>query len=174
MSAMPDEPGDHDEVSRLAGLRQQAAAAYDAIMAADGALRALAGRRVEAERSLRAAWHRYRTAARALEAHAKAKPGLRALAATGFASRRAWRGRRTLLAGAVRDHVVAVEAARRAVAAVQAEFIATVQARAVEVAALRRLTAECAAALAAIAGERDPAGGRQADGEAGSPPAAPA
>jgi mycofactocin system creatininase family protein len=174
MSAMPDEPGDRGELSRLADLRQQAGAVYDAIAAADSALRALAGRRVAAERSLRVAWGRYRLAARALEAHAQAKPGPRALAATGFAAGREWRGRRELLAGAVRDHLASVEAARRAVAAVQAEFAATMQARAVEVAALRRLTAECAAALAATAGERDQASGRQAGVDAGSPPAAPA
>lgn len=148
-------------VSRLAALREEAAAAYDEITAADGALRALAGKRVEAERSLRAAWHRYRAVASALEAHAKAKPGLRASLATRFSARRVWHERQALLAGAVRDYAAPVEAARQAVAAVQAEFAGAVQARADAVAALRRLTVECAAALDAI-DRGDPAG--EADG----------
>lgn len=148
-------------VSRLASLRREAAAVYDAITAADDTLIDLAGQRVAAERSLHAAWRRYRMAANALEAHAQSRPGLRALLATRFAAGREWRGRQALLADAARDHAAPVAAARQAVAAVQAQFAATVQTRAEAVTALRRLTVECAA-------ERNAAGRDSVAGEADS------
>ncbi len=60
---------------RLAALRDEAAAAYDAIIAADADLRVLAARRVAAERVLRHDAARGEAAARALSAHDRARPG---------------------------------------------------------------------------------------------------
>jgi hypothetical protein len=142
-------------LSRLPVLRRDAGIAYDAITAAEGTLRALADQRVDAERSLRAAWYRHAAAAKALDAHARAAPGLRALLATRFGARREWRDRQALLENALRDHAVPVDAAQRAVAEIQAQFAATVRERAEAAAALRRLTVECAAAQEAIARGRE-------------------
>ena len=64
--------------ARLTDLRRDAATAYAAITATEDTLRALAAQRVAAERSLRVAWLRHQAAARALDAHARARPGLRA------------------------------------------------------------------------------------------------
>ena len=163
-------------IQRLPCLRRDAATAYASITAAEETLRALAGQRVAAERSLRAAWHQYGSVMKALDAHARGKPGLRASLATGFGAGREWRARQAVLDGALRDHGAPVEAAQRAIAEVQAQFAAAVHARADAAATLRRLTAECAAAQEAIArghqrwGEHFPSGpeffGAPADGDA--------
>jgi hypothetical protein len=147
-------------IQRLPCLRRDAATAYASITAAEETLRALAGQRVDAERSLRAAWHRYGSALKALDAHARAKPGVRASLATGFGAGREWRARQAVLDGALRDHGAPVEAAQRAIADVQAQFAAAVRARADAAATLRRLTAECAAAQEAIARRRQRRGTR--------------
>ena len=114
-------------IQRLPCLRRDAATAYASITAAEHALRALAGQRVAAERSLRAAWHQYGSVMKAVDAHARAKPGLRASLATGFGAGREWRARRAVLDGALRDHGAPVEAAQRAIAEVQAQFAAAVR-----------------------------------------------
>jgi hypothetical protein len=182
MSAACDESEGQDSpagaaAARLFGLRREAAAAFDAIRAADATLRALADRRVAAERSLTAAWLRHRTVASALEAHAQAKPGVRALLATGFAARREWRSRQTLLADAARELVVPVDTARQARTTAQADFAAALQVRAEAVAALRRLTTECIeCATASEATGEDPLpseAGNAAESTAPGAPTAP-
>jgi hypothetical protein len=151
-------------IQRLPCLRRDAATAYASITAAEETLRALAGQRVAAERSLRAAWDRHASVMKALDAHARAKPGLRASLATRFGAGREWRARRAVLDDALRDHGAPVEAAQRAIAEAQAQFATAVHARADAAATLRRLTAECAAAQEAIArgrqrwGEHFPSG----------------
>ena len=142
-------------ISRLPVLRHDAGTAYDAITTADDTLRALAGERVAAERSLRAAWSRYGVLVKARDAHTQMKPGLPALVAARFGASREWRARQVELDDALRDCAVPVDAAQRAVTKLQARFAATVQARADAVATLRRLTAECAVAQEAIARARE-------------------
>jgi hypothetical protein len=163
-------------LSRLPGLRRDAATAYASITAAEDALRALAGRRVASERSLRAATQRYQAAANALDGHARAKPGLRASLSTRLGARQEWRARQGALDAALRDRASLVSTAQRASAQVQAQFAAAVHARSEAAATLRRLTAECAAAQEAIArgrqrwNEHFPSGpeffGAPADGDA--------
>ena len=138
-------------VLRLPGLRRDAAAAYASITAAEETLGALAGRRVAAERSLRAAWRRHGSVMKALDAHALARPGMRVSLATRFGARREWRAEQAALEDALRGRATAVEAAQAAIAEVQAQFAAAVRARAEAAATLRRLTLECAAAQEAIA-----------------------
>ncbi|MGH3209278.1 MAG: DEAD/DEAH box helicase, partial [Trebonia sp.] len=151
-------------VLRLPVLRQDAATAYASITDAEETLRRLAGQRVAAERSLRAACHQYGSAKKALDAHARAKPRLRASLPSAFAVRREWRAKQAVLADAVRDRAAPVEAAQRAIAEVRACFATAVHARAEAAATLRRLTGECAAAQEAIErgrqrwGEHFPAG----------------
>ena len=142
-------------VLRLAGLRRDAATAYASITAAEETLRALAGQRVAAERSLRAAWHRHGWVMKALDAHARARPGLRASLATRFGARREWRAEEAVLENALRDRAAPVAAAQAAIAEVQAQFAAAVRARAEAAAMLRQLTAECAAAQETIARGRE-------------------
>jgi hypothetical protein len=137
--------------ARLTGLRRDAGVSYASITDAEDTLRALAGARVAAERSLRAACHRHLAAAKALDAHARAKPGLRASLSTRFGARREWRARQGPLDAALRDSATGVDTARRASAEVQARFAAAVHARAESAGTLRRLTAECAAAQEVIA-----------------------
>jgi hypothetical protein len=147
-------------LARLPGLRQDAAAAYAAITAAEDRLRVLAGQRVAAERSLRAACRRQQTAARAVQAHARAKPSLRdALPGRPAAARRDWRAARSPLDADLREAAALVSTAQRSIAEVRAEFATTVHARAEAAAALRGLTAECAAAQQAIARGRERWGG---------------
>jgi hypothetical protein len=136
--------------ARLPELRRDASVSYDSITAAEDTLRALAGARVTAERSLRAACHRYQAAAKALDAHARAKPGLRAALSTRFGARQEWRARQGALDAALRDCAAHVDTAQRAIAEVRAGFAAAVHAREESVATLRRLTAECAAAQEVI------------------------
>jgi hypothetical protein len=165
MSAMCDQPDGRQEpgrglgaergegleaLSRLQVLRQDAAVAYDAIMAVEDTLRVLAGQRVAAERSLRAAVSRYNALVKAQGAHNQAKPGLRRLLATGFAARREWLWRRSVLQDAVRDYAAAVDTARRGLSEIRAQLAATVRKHAEATAALRRLTAECAIAQDAV------------------------
>jgi hypothetical protein len=145
--------------ARLAVLRASAAAAYDAIIAAEDALGILAGRRVAAERVLRNVALLHRVAASAAAAHARARPGPVALLATRLRAGREWRERRDILAEALTDAERLLADTQQAVADVKAEFAARLAARAEAVAELRRLTGECAAArdeLAPAAGE--PAG----------------
>jgi hypothetical protein len=147
-------------LARLPGLRQDAAAAYAAITAAEDRLRVLAGQRVAAERSLRGACHRHRVAAQALAAHARARPGLRAVVLPGRSgARRDWRARQGALDTARDEAAALVTAAQREIAGVRAAFAAAVHARADAAAALRRLTTECAAAQRAIARGRERWGG---------------
>ena len=70
---------------------------------------------------------------------------------TRLGARREWRARQAALDAELRDRAAAVSTAQRAIAVVQAEFAATVRARAESAARLRRLTAECAAAQEVIA-----------------------
>jgi chromosome segregation ATPase len=157
MSAIGDESGDHTAapaLTRLVGLRQHVAAVYASITAVEDTLRTLADQRATAERSLRAASHRHGAIVRALEAHARAKPGLRAQLSTRFGAKRAWRARQAELEAALRDRAAPVEAGQRTLAQVRAQFAATVHAQAEATAALRRLTAECAEAQAEIARAR--------------------
>jgi chromosome segregation ATPase len=153
MNATPDESGCQAALAltRLTGLRQDAASAYASITAMEDTLRTLAGQRVTAERSLRAVWHRYGTVRKALEAHARAKPGLRAQLSTWFGAGREWRARQAELQAVLRDRAVPVDAAQRELAQVQAQFAEAVRARAEAAATLRRLTAECAEAQEEIA-----------------------
>jgi hypothetical protein len=151
-------------LSRLPVLRRDAGTACDAITAADDTLRALASQRVSAERSLRAAWARYGTVMRARDAHARAKPGLPALLRARLGARREWQARQAVLDDALRDCAAAVDTAQRAVTDLRGRFAATVRARAEAVAALRRLTAECAAAQEAIARARERWGEHFPDG----------
>jgi hypothetical protein len=137
--------------ARLTDLRRDAATAYAAITATEDTLRSLAGQRVAAERSLRAAWHRYQAAARALDGHARAKPGLLAWRPAWLGGGREWRAGQGELGAALRDCEATVSTARRAVAEARAGFAAAVQARAEQAAVLRGLTAECAAAQEVIA-----------------------
>jgi hypothetical protein len=156
MNATPDESGDQATLAltRLTGLRQDAAAVYASITAVEDMLRTLAGQRVTAERSLRAVWHPYRAALKALEAHARAKPGLRAQLSTRFDAGREWCARQAELEAALRDRAVPVEAAQRDLAQVQALFAEAVHARQDAAATLRHLTAECAEAQEEIARAR--------------------
>jgi chromosome segregation ATPase len=166
MNATRDESGGREErlagertqatlaLTRLTGLRQDAAAVYASITAVEDTLRTLAGQRVTAERSLRAVWHRYGAAVKALEAHARAKPGLRAQLSSRFDAGREWRARQAKLEAALRDRAVPVDAAQRELAQVQAQFAAAVHAQAEAAAMLRRLTAECAEAQEEIARAR--------------------
>jgi hypothetical protein len=144
---------------RLPGLRQDASIAYDSITAAEDRAHTLAGQRVAAERSLRAAWYKYGSVVKHLHAHARAKPGLRASLATGFRASREWRGRQAELDAALREHAVPVEAAQQAIAEAQDRFAATVRARAEAAATLRRLSIECALAQEAVARGRKRWGG---------------
>lgn len=146
-------------LSRLPVLRRDAGTAYDAITAADDTLRALAAERVDAERSLRAAWSRYGVLVKARDAHAQTKPGLPALITARFGASREWRTRQVEFDHALRNCAAPVDAAQRAVTKLQARFAATVRARAEAVATLRRLTAECAVAQKAIAQARERWGG---------------
>jgi hypothetical protein len=141
-------------LTRLAGLRQDAADVYAAITVVEDTLRTLAGQRVAAERSLRAVCHRRGAAGKALEAHARAKPGLRAQLSTRFGAGREWRARQAGLEAALGDRAAPVDAAQRELAQVQAQFAAVVRARAEAAATLRRLTAECAEAQEGIARAR--------------------
>ncbi|HXT90470.1 MAG TPA: AAA domain-containing protein, partial [Trebonia sp.] len=151
-------------LARLPVLRHDAGTAYDAITAADDALRALASRRVTAERTLRAAWSRYGTVVNARDAHARAKPGLPALLTARFDARREWQARRAVLDDALRECAMPVDAAQRAVTDLQERFAATVRARAEAVAALRRLTGECAVAREAVTRARERWGEHFPDG----------
>jgi len=152
-----EEGGEHDErpadsaSARLAILQGNSADAYAAITAADAALGALAERRVAAERELRHASARHQAASRAAAAHARARPGLVAQLATRFRPRREWRDRRGELEDALRDADRPLAAARQALSQVKDEFAARVHERAEAVTTLRRLTAECAAAVEEIA-----------------------
>ena len=125
---------------------------YASISGAEDTLGALAGQRVDAERSLRAACHRHQAAAKALDAHARAKPGLRASLSTRFGARQEWRATarrarcRAPRPRRVRQHRSAGDhgspgPVRRGGSRTRAESAA----------ALRRLTAECAAAQEVIA-----------------------
>lgn len=166
--------------ARLPGLRRDAAASYAAITAAEDTLRALAGQRVAAERSLRAACHQYHVAAQALDAHARAKPGLRASLSTGFRATREWRAGQGALDAGLRDRAARVNTAQRAIAEIRARFAAAVRARAQAAGALHRLTAECAAAQETIArgrqqwGEHFPEGPEFPGGQTGADAAAAA
>jgi hypothetical protein len=142
-------------LSRLPGLRREAAAAYDAITVVEDRLRTLASQRVAAERSLRADWHRYGATLQALDAHARVKPGLLALLATRFRAQREWRARRDSLEEARRGHASVVDSAQWAAAQIQAEFAVAVRERAAASATLRRLSAECAASHAAAVRGRE-------------------
>jgi hypothetical protein len=142
----PEAPG-----TRLAVLRASAAGAYDAIVAADVALGVLAGRRVAAERVLRDVAALHRVAARAAEAHARARPGPVALLASRWRAGAAWRERRDILAAALADADRLLADTRQAVADVKREFAARLLARDEAVAELRRLTEECTAARAELA-----------------------
>jgi hypothetical protein len=137
--------------ARLAILRASAAGAYDAIVAADEALRVLAGRRVAAERVLRHVATLHQVAARAADAHARARPGPVALLASRLRAGREWRERRAILAQALTDAERLLADTRQALADVKQEFAARLGARAEAVAELRRLTGECAAARAELA-----------------------
>ena len=132
--------------ARLALLRASAAGVYDAIVAADDALRVLAERRVAAERVLRNVAMLHRVASRAAEAHALARPGPVALLATRLRAGREWRERRAILAQALTDAERLLADTQQAVAHVKQEFAARLRARAEAVTDLRRLTSECAAA----------------------------
>ncbi|MGH3170339.1 MAG: DEAD/DEAH box helicase, partial [Trebonia sp.] len=144
---------------RLPGLRRDASTAYASITAAEDAMRDLAAQRIAAERSLRAAWYQYGSVVKALHAHARAKPDLRASLATRFGARREWRARQAALDGDLREHAVPVEAAQQAIAGVQAQFVAAMRARAAAADELRRLTAECTRAQEVIALGRKQWGG---------------
>ena len=152
--------------ARLADLRQEAATAYAAITDTEDTLRSLADQRVAAERSLRAAWHRRHAAARAVDTHARARPGLlrASLPAWLGGGRREWRARQAALGAALRDGEAAVSTAQQAVAQARTGFATAVQARAERAAALRRLTAECAACQQVIARRRQQRDGHLPDG----------
>jgi hypothetical protein len=150
--------------ARLPGLRQDAATAYASIGGAEDTRGALAGQRVAAERSLRAACHRYQAAAKDLDAHAGAKPTLRASLSTRLGARKEWRARQGELGTALRDRAAFVSTAQLEITEVQAQFAAAVRARAESAATLRRLTAECAAAQAVIARGRRRWGGHFPEG----------
>jgi hypothetical protein len=141
--------------ARLAGLRRDAGAVHDSIIAADDELRALAGYRVAAERALLAAGQRRDQAAKALDEHARAHSGLLARLAARLWARRERHARHAALRAALYDCAHSVEAARRAYAQSQARFAATVAARAEAASRLRGLTEACAAAQQAVAGAGD-------------------
>lgn len=136
---------------RLAALQDEAAEAYAAITAADAALRAIAARRVVAERVARAAAARHHRAARAAAAHTRTRPGPLAQLASRFRAGQAWRAERSALDAALAATQRPLADARQTLAQVKDEFTARVRVRADAAAALRRLTAECAAARAEIA-----------------------
>jgi hypothetical protein len=147
--------------ARLAALQRDAADAYTAISAAEAALGDVAARRVAAERVLRHAAAVRQAAARAAAAHARTRPGLLASLVSGLRARPRWRRRQAALDAAVTEADRPLADARRALAPVGDEFAAQVRARGDAAAALRRLTAECAAAraeLAARLGDGDGAG----------------
>jgi chromosome segregation ATPase len=141
--------------ARLADLQLCAAEAYAEISLADDALRALARCRMTAERDLRLAAVRHHAAERAVAAHARARPGPAAQLATRFRARARWRQARPPLDAALADAERQLRAARRALSAVKRDFTARLAVRAAAAARLRRLTAECGAALARIAAADD-------------------
>ncbi len=144
--------GNADEArARLADLQLCAAEAYAEISLADDALRALARRRMTAERDLRLAAVRHHAAERAAAAHAQARPGPVAQLGSRFRARTQWRQARPPLDAALADAERQLRAARRALSAVKHDFTARLAVRAAAAARLRRLTAECGAALARIA-----------------------
>jgi hypothetical protein len=143
----------------LRTLQDSAADVYSAITAADAALRALAERRVAAERELRHAVARHQAASRASAAHARTRPGPLAQLTTRFRAGREWHARRAALDAVLHEAQRPLAGARRTLSQVKGEFAAQVQARAEAVTALRNLTAECAAALEELAREE----GRQAE-----------
>jgi len=142
---------------RLAALRDSANAAYAAISGAEAELAVIAAERVTAERALREAVTERAAAARSAAAHQRARPGalaqlastLRAPRAVGQLAR--WRQQQAALDAAVTAADPPVAAARRALAEVREEFAAQVRARGEAATALRRLTAQCAAAQAELA-----------------------
>jgi hypothetical protein len=135
---------------RLADLQDSAAGAYAAITAADAALRAEAGRRVAAERAVRQAAAVRAAAARAAQAHARTRPGPLTQLASGLRARPRWQRRQAVLDNAVAEADRPLADARRVLSAVRDEFASQVRARGEAAAALRRLTAECAAARAEL------------------------
>ncbi|HEY3882271.1 MAG TPA: hypothetical protein VGM12_27080 [Trebonia sp.] len=136
--------------ARLAALQRGAAGAYATITEADAALRTVAARRVAAERVLRHAAAVRQAAVRAAAAHARAQPGLFGQLASGLRARARWRRGQAALDAAVAEAERRLADARRALAPARDEFAAHVRARGEAAAALRRLTAECAAARAEI------------------------
>lgn len=140
--------------ARLVLLQDRAAAAYAAITAADAVLRVLAEHRVAAEGVLRHAATGHHAASRAVTAHQRAKPGPLAQLATWFRAGREWRERQAELAAAVAGAELPVADARRTLSEVKAEFAVQLNARAEAVAGLRRLTAECAAVIEELPGDR--------------------
>ena len=141
--------------ARLAELRASAAAAYASITAADAALRTLAGHRVAAERVLRSAAMLHGVASRAAAAHDRARPGPVVLVTSRFLAGREWRERRSILLTALAEAERLLADTERALAAVKEKFAAQVHARADAATALRRLTAECAAARDELAAAGD-------------------
>ena len=135
----------------LAGLQRGAAEAYVAITAADDALRVAARHRVTAERGLRLAAARHAAAARAVGAHARARPGPFTQLASSFRAGRQWSQRQPGLEAALTAAERQLAMARQALSAAKDDFTARVARRAAAAATLRRLTAECAAARAQIA-----------------------
>jgi chromosome segregation ATPase len=149
MTAEPRER--HDDAARaargrLAALQDSAAGAYAAITAAEAALRAAASRLVAAEQTVRRAAAVRAAARRAAEAHARSRPGLLSELSSGLRARSRWRRERALLAAAVADAARPLADARQALSQARAEFADHLGARGEAAAALRRLTAECAAA----------------------------
>jgi hypothetical protein len=140
--------------ARLALLRDSAAAAYATITAADAVLSVLGEHRVAAEGVLRHAATGHQAASRAVTAHQRAKPGPLAQLATWFRAGREWRERQAELAAAVAGAELPVADTRRTLSEVKAEFAVQLNARAKAVAELRRLTAECAAVIEELPGDR--------------------
>jgi hypothetical protein len=136
---------------RLAALQQRAAHAYAAITAADAALQVIAARRMAAERALRQAVAARQAAVRAAAAHQRGRPGPLAALASVFRGGPDWRRGQAARDAAVTAAEGPLADARQALALVRDEFADQLQARAEPVAALRRLTAQCAAAQAEIA-----------------------
>jgi hypothetical protein len=157
-----DDPG-HTDAARalLTSLQYRAAEAYAAIVAADEALRLLAGHRVTAERALRLTAARHQAAVRAVAAHERAIPGPLVQLATQLRAGREWRRQRPALREALADAERQLAAARHGLSEVKHDFTARLAARAAAAATLRHLTAECAAALSQIAAADggDPPGG---------------
>jgi chromosome segregation ATPase len=135
---------------RLAALQDRAADAYAAVTAADAALRAVTARRVTVEKALRQAASVRATAVRAAAAHTRARPGLAVTLASGLRARSRWRSEQALLDAAVAAAARPLADARQALSQVREEFAAHLRARGAAAAALRRLTAECAAARAEV------------------------